>query len=799
MKLKKVLLLVFGILIFVQSSYAVRVTKKNNHLKLDNNIIVFSYDLSSKTYSIYDKINAATLLRDCYARVGSTDLTDCKKTAKFKKRSVRDEIGRGVKVEFLCESQFEETYIFTVTVYEDKSFVALNAGIVNESDKPFRVHRIYPLYSGKAYQGSETKDVQMLNGEAGGGKSKIEKTDKMQSPNNMMVTFLSNGLRNSIVIGGLKYNDFAKWVSAEKTAEDGFELQIEYKDNVGMLVDSGSRYLPDDSCYVDVISDNPFDSLEQYGTSLKLANDANPNIYSFPTVCLWYASVPNWGGTDNEFLNNSVGAVKEMEHAVKSGFLKYSPVAVRLVPDLYENNCEQGWWDDEHWRKHDRYIEPYDTSEKWAGAILEMGGLPFTYFQTGLTSLDYVRMFPEHFLFNDVRFARKAEVQNPLIKNRNTQCTYDYTDPGFQRHLTKVWDNLENAGVKGVMFDYPETGWTTEGGFENDYATTTSAYRNIFKFAKQGLGSDSYVHERNVAGQPFLDVTAGIVDSQRVWVDTDLANAEMYTRCALRWYKTRKVFTYDTDSKNLFKVAPNNKDGLRQMLTMVYMVSGRLLLANSFKHITQEQVFEMSRVFPVHSTPITARPLDMLDGKEHPEVYDLPINYRWHQIAFFNTDLENESTISVDISRDSSFGGMGLDRNKKYHVYDFWNDKYLGVHKGSGKLEQKLRPGEVRMMSVHEVLNRPGFISTNRHVMQGYVELSDVKWDAEGKTLSGIADVIGGETFKIVIASNGFAPVSSESDQGKISLSAGNGEYFDVLIDNSENAKVEWSAFFKRL
>jgi hypothetical protein len=187
----------------------------------------------------------------------------------------------------------------------------------------------------------------------------------------------------------------------------------------------------------------------------------------------------------------------------------------------------------------------------------------------------------------------------------------------------------------------------------------------------------------------------------------------------------------------------------------------------------------------------------MLDGKEHPQIYDLAINNNWHQIAFFNTDIENESTISVDISADSSFGGMGLERNVKYHVYDFWNDQYLGIHGGSGKLEQKLRPGEVRMMSVHKVIDRPVFISTNRHVMQGYVDLSNVKWNAKTQTLSGTADVIGGETFKVVIASNGFMPVSSWSDQGKISYVAGNNEYFDLLIDNAENAKVGWSIRFE--
>ena len=43
------------------------------------------------------------------------------------------------------------------------------------------------------------------------------------------------------------------------------------------------------------------------------------------------------------------GAVDEMDNAVKSGFTKYTRVAIRLVPDAYGKINQQGWWDDKHW------------------------------------------------------------------------------------------------------------------------------------------------------------------------------------------------------------------------------------------------------------------------------------------------------------------------------------------------------------------------------------------------------------------------------------------------------------------
>jgi hypothetical protein len=43
----------------------------------------------------------------------------------------------------------------------------------------------------------------------------------------------------------------------------------------------------------------------------------------------------------------------------------------------------------------------------------------------------------------------------------------------------------------------------------------------------------------------------------------------------------------------------------------------------------------------------------------------------------------------------------------------------------------------------------------DRHVLQGWVDLANVKWDGREHRFSGVARVIGGEPFKIVIAGNG--------------------------------------------
>jgi hypothetical protein len=342
---------------------------------------------------------------------------------------------------------------------------------------------------------------------------------------------------------------------------------------------------------------------------------------------------------------------------------------------------------------------------------------------------------------------------------------YDYTDPGFIAHMRDVWERLRLAGIQGVKFDYPDypfTGWPVTGGMEDPYSTTAMHYRNIFRLARQGLGLGSYLHERTLARGS--DVTLGLVASQRTEGDTDLIDAKMVSRLGLRWYKNRTIVNYDTDGKNPFHAQPPNRDGERAMLTMSYVVSGTLMLAPSFGRLNAEQVHDIARLFPYHSSRRSARPVDAFIS-DLPRIYDFRVDSQWHQVAFFNFDAASPSEVSVALAGDTAFGALGLDPAKDYYVYDFWNGRFAGKFRGGGSLTQTLRPGEARMMSVHEAAVHPQFLSTNRHLMQGYTDLLGCTWNDSKRELEGVSAVVGGEPYRVIIATNGFRPKSAFADQ----------------------------------
>ena len=181
-------------------------------------------------------------------------------------------------------------------------------------------------------------------------------------------------------------------------------------------------------------------------------------------------------------------------------------------------------------------------------------------------------------------------------------------------------------------------------------------------------------------------------------------------------------------------------------------------------------------------------------------MYDFKVNEKWHQLTFYNT-TDSAYAIGCYLSGEEiKSAALRLCPDKSYHIHDFWDDFYVGKFKGTDRLEQVLLPGEARMMSVHEVEPNPQFISTNRHIMQGYVDLAKYpEWDGAKNELSGISKVVGGEIYKVVIALNGFEPVKAEAHtKVKIKVLDEKMDLAELSIESKKNEDIPWSITFKK-
>jgi hypothetical protein len=768
-----------------------------NIVVLENGKISLSIDLARRKLSVTDAATKEVVLDDAWmaadgwGRDRRTGKPDGLKgwVVDHTLEDVTDAFGKGRRLVVSLSNPKRPataTYLFRYTLYENHSAIVMGFGLKNTRDFGIRLMDTFPMVGANLFPGKPMEQVLTLNGTAGAEAAKVEPGTTRESANSLMLTCLNDGKRRTVVWGGLTNQDFGKWAAVRNGA-----LEFNAKDPVGRLVDVGQTYWAEDTFYLDVTTADPFAALEQYGRTMRLANNANPNVYDFPVLCGWsVGALSKLPG-----VNNSAKLVEELEAAQRAGVTKFTKVGIRLEPDFYCNrdgNTEQGWWDDAHWSEFGHLVPPYETFAKWCAAIRERDGVPYTYLQVGMPSDDYARAFPGHMLFNDIS---RLQVFHP---HHQPLVSYDYTDPDFQKHLREVWARLRRDGMRGIKFDYPETGWRPEGGFENRHATTAFAYREAFRLCREGLGADAFIDERNLGetGRPCLDVTAGIVDTQRNWGDSNEFVPAMISIGGLRWYKNRTVFNYFPDTKTVHGCPPEIR---QSMLTMVYLTSGRIDLATSFTLFTPDIVRDFSRIYPAYREPFTARPLDAFTGVTDPQVYDLELTPDWHQVALFNTS-DKSGPVTVALSGDRvSASAIGLDVAASYYVYDFWSDTLVGKFPGTAKLERNLGPSHCAMLSIRKVQANPQILSTDRHVLQGWVDLAEVKWDAKSRKLSGVAQVIGGEPFRIALAGNGSKPLRAVSSDAQVRLvdhPAGDG-FKTLVLERKENGATRWSVEFE--
>ena len=595
-------------------------------------IVSVAFDLEQARFSIADSQSGEVLLAG--AAFGLPSGRPPAGVSVLNVEDVKDALGAGKRMilKVLDWNQFRYTdyqqgitrppsRLFSYTLHRNSPVLVLGFGLLTPNYISMRLTKSQPLAEGRLFGGSPIENLMVLNGGASAEPTLVASTPSCICVNSLMLTGTISGERRTAVWGGLRYNEFAA-----VNLLDYPSIGCYAEDPIGRLVDEDETYLAEDTFYLDVHTRDPFDALERYGLAMRAANNAKPNVYDFPVTCGWSVSAMS----KLPEINNSVKLVGELDHANRCGLTRYTKVSLRLEPDKYHFDTVQGWWDDARMRKFHFLKPPYDTIAKWNEAMRARNGIPYIYMQLGMPSDDFVRQFPQYMLFNDGsevdkvmpswqkrkrRGGRKHPHQQPYV-------TFDYTDREFSEHFVKVWTKLREDGIRGVKVDYPATAWRPEGGFDDRYATCNAAYRRAFQLLRKALGEDGLIDERNLgeSARPCLDVTAGIVDTQRTWTDSNKFTPRMVSRSGLRWYKNRTVFNYYSDTKTVHN---GPMDLVESMLTMNFLTSGRLDLSSSYSLFTPEITHAVSRTYPHYREARTARPLDAFTGVRDPRVYDL--------------------------------------------------------------------------------------------------------------------------------------------------------------------------------
>jgi hypothetical protein len=175
---------------------------------------------------------------------------------------------------------------------------------------------------------------------------------------------------------------------------------------------------------------------------------------------------------------------------------------------------------------------------------------------------------------------------------------------------------------------------------------------------------------------------------------------------------------------------------------------------------------------------------------DFPRIIDLKINSAsgiYDIVATTNWTGEPQSrSISLEDK-------LGLDPEKLYLVFDFWDQTLVGTFQDQFTIN--IDPHDTRLFHIKPLLKRPQFLGTSRHI-SGTFSIELLEWDDERLILSGISKTIPETPYSLFVhVPNGFYLLDIDTD-AKV-LSQKNEDHLLKVTLNSRDEKVTWSLMFK--
>ncbi len=155
---------------------------------------------------------------------------------------------------------------------------------------------------------------------------------------------------------------------------------------------------------------------------------------------------------------------------------------------------------------------------------------------------------------------------------------------------------------------------------------------------------------------------------------------------------------------------------------------GQVFLGDRFDLATEDRFELVRQITPPYGR--CARPVDLFQRiypESCPAIWHLHVD-SWDKreiVALMN--LNDEKCLSVTLEQ------LGLESGQKYHLWEFWEQRYLGATDSEFRVE--LPPASCRVVAVIRQRSHPWVLGTSFHYTQGGTDLCDVSWN--GAELSG--------------------------------------------------------------
>ena len=190
--------------------------------------------------------------------------------------------------------------------------------------------------------------------------------------------------------------------------------------------------------------------------------------------------------------------------------------------------------------------------------------------------------------------------------------------------------------------------------------------------------------------------------------------------------------------------------------------------------------------------PYKTEPVCSPEPASFPRALDLKVNTisgRYDVVSLYNW-ADKDSICALDLHKD-----LGLESDKEYLAFDFWNTEMLTIKNGS--IQETVPKHGTKAIIIRPSLKHPQLLATSRHLTGAY-SIQAIKWDPDKLTLSGASKTVPGDMYSLYI----FIPDNIYTDQVNASVEHVEKELLNehlLRVSFEGNDKpVEWSVAFTK-
>lgn len=384
------------------------------------------------------------------------------------------------------------------------------------------------------------------------------------------------------------------------------------------------------------------------------------------------------------------------------------------------------------------------------------------------------------------------------IKGKWIQYVLDCSPETLAKHVAPYYRGLRDAGytyfktdaIRHLIFDGLHEA-VRAGLITNDEAQ--AKFRAFLECAKEHIGEDAYL----LSCWGVLSEAVGLADACRVATDSSPSwpAIRMQLVETARWFHTHRIL-YLNDPDHVCVRAP--LEWAKSVISLVSLTGGLLMISDKPEHYNDERINMIQRNLPPLQTvtaetgaldlsiPAFAWTRDKGDGDNLNKAEIHPFNTLWaiHMqtndrswcvAGRFATEALQASSVEME--------KLGLDPDREYAVFDFWQKQYLGRYTVSIPCRE-LEVGSCQLLAVRPVIGRPMLMASSRHVSMDAVSVKAEQW-LNGELTLKLKGVSGTAEDYWVYVPDGFV-VADQSAAGARSQITPEGETLRLTVHFDE-------------